>query len=59
MEPNQNRLLSESLLVLLNENIFLVLLFPFWALQGKAYLKQEVARRITLASRRFLTTNTS
>jgi hypothetical protein len=44
---------------LLNENIFLVLLFPFWALQGKAYLKQEVARRITLASRRFLTTNTS
>jgi len=41
-------LLWESLLVLLKQNPLLVVLLPLWLLKGKAYLKHEIARRVTL-----------
>ena len=41
-------LLWESLLALLKRNFFLLFLTPVWLLKGRAYLKQEIARRIAL-----------
>lgn len=41
-------LLWESLLVLLKRNPLVVLLLPLWLLKGRAYLKHEIARRVTL-----------
>jgi len=38
----------ESLLALLKQNPFLIFRIPIWIVKGKAYLKQEIARRITL-----------
>ncbi|QEP45027.1 UbiA family prenyltransferase [Ectothiorhodospiraceae bacterium BW-2] len=41
-------LLYESLLLLLKQNPLYLLLLPLWLLRGKAALKGEIARRITL-----------
>lgn len=41
-------LLFESALVLLKRNPFLVLLMPWWLVQGRAFLKREIARRAQL-----------
>lgn len=41
-------LLWESLLVLLKQNPLLALLLPWWLFKGKAHLKHEIARRVTL-----------
>lgn len=41
-------LLIESCLALLQRNAFYVLLLPFWLLRGKAWLKQQIARRASL-----------
>jgi 4-hydroxybenzoate polyprenyltransferase len=41
-------LLVESLLVLLKRNPLYLFLLPVWLLHGKAYLKQQVARRVDL-----------
>jgi 4-hydroxybenzoate polyprenyltransferase/phosphoserine phosphatase len=41
-------LLAESILALLKQNVFLLLLLPVWLLHGRARLKQEIARRITV-----------
>jgi 4-hydroxybenzoate polyprenyltransferase len=41
-------LLIEALLLLLRHNPLAILLVPFWLLKGKAYLKQELARRVKL-----------
>ncbi|CAE6754528.1 UbiA family prenyltransferase [Nitrospira defluvii] len=41
-------LLWESLLVLLKQNPFLIVLLPWWLFKGKAYLKHEIARKVTL-----------
>jgi hypothetical protein len=41
-------LLYESLLQLIRQRIFYVLLIPFWLLRGKAYLKAEIARHVVL-----------
>ncbi len=41
-------LLWESLLVLLKQNPLLAILLPWWLLKGKAHLKHEIARRVTL-----------
>lgn len=41
-------LLWESLLVLLKQNPLLVVLLPWWLLKGRAHLKHEIARRVTL-----------
>ncbi|MFD2651274.1 UbiA family prenyltransferase [Brucella rhizosphaerae] len=41
-------LLWESAFVLLKKNALYVFLFPFWLLSGKAYLKQQIARRIVI-----------
>lgn len=41
-------LFLESLVVLLKQRIWCALLLPLWLLQGKAYLKQQVARRVEL-----------
>ena len=41
-------LLWESILALLKQNVFLLLLIPVWLLHGRARLKQEIAGRITL-----------
>lgn len=40
--------LYESVLALLARNPLYLLLFPFWLLRGKAFLKRELARRVTL-----------
>jgi len=40
-------LLCESLFALLKVNFVYVVFLPFWLLKGKAYLKQEITRRIT------------
>ncbi len=37
-----------SVFALLRKNFFYLLLFPFWVLRGKAYAKQQVARRSPL-----------
>jgi 4-hydroxybenzoate polyprenyltransferase len=41
-------LLLESILVLLKQKIWCALLLPYWLLKGKAYFKQQVARRSEL-----------
>jgi len=41
-------LLVESIVQLLKINVLYLLLLPFWLLRGKAFLKQEVSRRVDL-----------
>ena len=41
-------MLWESLFALLKINLAYILLVPFWLLKGKAHLKQEITRRVTL-----------
>ena len=41
-------LLIESLFALIRQNPFYVFLLPYWLLRGKAFLKQQVSRRVTL-----------
>ena len=41
-------LLWESLLLLLRQNFWALFLVPFWALGGKATLKHQVAKRVTI-----------
>ncbi|MBV2145013.1 UbiA family prenyltransferase [Falsochrobactrum sp. TDYN1] len=41
-------LLWESLFILLKKNAFYAFLLPVWLLSGKAHLKREIARRITI-----------
>ena len=41
-------LLWESLLALLKQNPLSIFQLPFWLLKGKAHLKHEIARRVTL-----------
>ena len=41
-------LLIESFFSLLKKNPFYVLAIPFWLLRGKAYLKRQISRRVTL-----------
>ncbi len=41
-------LLWESLLALLKQNPFSIVLLPFWLLKGKAHFKHEIACRVTL-----------
>ncbi len=41
-------LLWESLLALLKQNPLSLFLLPLWLFKGKAYLKHEIARRVTL-----------
>ena len=40
--------LLECLLLLVKKNFLNILLLPFWLLKGKAYFKQQLARRVTL-----------
>lgn len=40
-------LLIESLFALIKQNPFYVFAIPFWLLKGRAFLKQEIIRRIT------------
>jgi len=42
-------LLLESLFGLLKQNLFYLLLLPFWLLKGKAAFKQRIAERVELA----------
>ena len=41
-------LLWESLLALLKQNPLSMFLLPFWLLKGRAYLKHQIAQRVTL-----------
>lgn len=41
-------LLLESLLALLKQTPYFVFCLPFWLLKGKAYLKQQIASRVSL-----------
>lgn len=41
-------LLHETALALLRRNLLYLFLMPFWLLKGKAHLKAEIARRVTL-----------
>ena len=41
-------LMAESLLALLRQNPFYLLVIFFWLLRGRAYLKREISRRTTL-----------
>ena len=41
-------LFYESVFALLRTNAFLVLMLPFWLLRGRAHLKRELAKRVTL-----------
>jgi len=41
-------LLVESFLALVRRNLFYLLVMPFWLLRGRAFLKREISRRITL-----------
>jgi 4-hydroxybenzoate polyprenyltransferase/phosphoserine phosphatase len=41
-------LLYESLCVLLKYRLWCLFVLPFWLYQGKAYLKQQIAQRVTL-----------
>jgi uncharacterized protein (TIRG00374 family) len=41
-------LLLESFLLLVKRNVLYVCLIPFWLMRGKAALKAEIARRVTL-----------
>lgn len=42
-------LLAESALALLRRNPLYLVAFAFWLLRGKAHLKREIARRVTLS----------
>ena len=44
----KTNLLLESLLALLHQKPQYVFLLPLWLLRGKAYLKQQIARRVSL-----------
>jgi 4-hydroxybenzoate polyprenyltransferase/phosphoserine phosphatase len=44
----QSDLLLESVLALIKRNLLFLFLLPFWLLRGKAALKDEIARRVTL-----------
>ncbi len=41
-------LLFESILLLLKKNPLQALLIPFWLIKGKAYLKHQLARRVSI-----------
>jgi 4-hydroxybenzoate polyprenyltransferase len=41
-------LMVESLLALVRQNPFYLLVIPFWLLRGRAFLKREISRRTTL-----------
>ena len=41
-------LLIESLFVLIKQNSLYLFLLPFWFIKGRAYLKRQVSRRVTL-----------
>jgi 4-hydroxybenzoate polyprenyltransferase/phosphoserine phosphatase len=41
-------LLLETVLLLLKRNLLYLFVLPFWLLRGKAFLKQEVSRRVNL-----------
>jgi 4-hydroxybenzoate polyprenyltransferase/phosphoserine phosphatase len=41
-------LLAESLLLLLRFNVLYLVAIPFWLLRGRARLKREIARRVTI-----------
>jgi len=41
--------LHESLILLLKHNVLLVFLLPLWLLKGKAYFKDQIARRTKLS----------
>jgi 4-hydroxybenzoate polyprenyltransferase/phosphoserine phosphatase len=41
-------LLAESLLVLLKQNPLYMVMCLFWLLRGKGYLKEQIARRVTI-----------
>lgn len=41
-------LLYESTLLLLKGNLLYLFLLPWWLLKGKAYLKQQISRRVTI-----------
>jgi hypothetical protein len=41
-------LLVESVIALLRKNCAYIFMLPVWLLKGKAYLKQEIARRASL-----------
>jgi len=41
-------MLWESLVTLLKQNICFIFLLPMWLTKGKAYLKNEIAKRVTL-----------
>ena len=44
----KTNLLLESLLALLREKPKYIFVLPLWLLKGKAYLKQQVSRRLSL-----------
>lgn len=44
-------LLVESFLVLVKRHFGLIFLVPFWLVRGKAYLKEEIAKRVDLDPR--------
>ena len=46
--------LAEGALLLLGKNPLLVFLLPLWLMRGKAYLKQEIARRTPDRRNRFV-----
>lgn len=41
-------MLIESLLVLIKQQPLAIFLIPFWLLRGKAYLKQQIAQRVSV-----------
>jgi len=44
----KTNLLLESLLALLHQKPIYILVLPLWLFRGKAYLKQQIARRVSL-----------
>ena len=44
----KTNLLLEALLALLHQKPLYILLLPLWLFRGKAYLKQQIARRVSL-----------
>jgi hypothetical protein len=46
--PVRTDLLVESLLALLKHKPVFVFVLPLWLLKGKAYFKQQIARRVSL-----------
>jgi 4-hydroxybenzoate polyprenyltransferase len=41
-------LLVESFFALLKQNLLYIFVFPFWLLKGKAFLKRQIGKRVTL-----------